>query len=156
MKNISKNSGMSLVEVLIVVALFGIIVGIVGFSFSGYRNSQALSNAENETVALVNEARSRTLAGDSANAYGIHLEASRVVLFVGSSFIDTATSNRVVSFDNTITMTSLSLAGGGSDVIFKKLTGGTDQYGSFVLQQISNPSNQKTININKLGSMSYN
>ena len=111
---------------------------------------QALSNDEEQVIALLNEARSRTVSGDQNMQYGVHIQTNKVVLFQGTVFSDGIATNREVLFDSGNHAESISLGGGVSDAIFKKMTGETDGYGTFLLKNASG-SSQKTITITKVG-----
>ncbi len=151
-KNIS---GYTIIELLIVIGMISIIASIVALNFSSNRNQKSLSIALDETTSLINEARTDTLEGSSGSVYGVHFETSRAVLFKGSSFIDGTSGNKIISFDPSVSMSSIVLAGGGSNIFFKKLTGDTDQYGTLVIQQ-ADGSMSKTITIAQTGLVSSN
>ena len=148
--------GFTLIELLIVIIILVIAATIVSFNFSAHKTTQALNNGEDETVSLLNEARSRTLAAENNIQYGVHFSSSKAILFSGTTFIDGAAGNKEVDFDSTITMSSILLAGGGSDVVFQKMTGETSAYGTLILQKTATTLGQKTITITKPGLVSGN
>lgn len=147
--------GFTLVEILIVISVVGIMASVVLYNFSAKRNTQVLSNTEDEVVALVSEARSRTVSAEENMQYGVHFQSNRVVLFQGATFVDGAGENREISIDPVITITSIALAGSSTDVVFKKMTGETDTYGSLVIKNTSS-FQQKTITISRAGFVSGN
>ncbi len=147
---------MTLIEVLTVLAITAILSAIVALSFSNFRKGQGLPNAVDEVMSLLNEAHSRTLSGENALQYGVHLQSDKAVLFVGTSYSSSASTNRPVSFISGITIASISLNGGGSDVVFNKLTGETSQYGTFIVKDSSTTVGQKTVTIVKTGLVSVN
>ena len=149
-------AGFTLIELILVIAIIAIMATIAALSFSGFHSGQAVPNTVNEATALLNEARSRTLAGDSGNQYGVHIQSDRVVLFTGTSYSSTSTTNKVILNDSTVTSASTTLQGGGSEVIFNKLTGETSDYGYFVVKQNSSTKIQKTITISQTGLVSSN
>lgn len=147
----SSGAGYTLIEMLIVIAILGIAVSIVSLNFSASRGRHELNNDTDAVVSLINEARSRTLAGDSGSAYGIHVESSKAVLFSGATFAADATGNKEVMMDSGIEIATIDLAGGAADIFFKKLTGDTDQYGTLVVERTAEPSDHRTISIEKTG-----
>jgi hypothetical protein len=50
----------------------------------------------------------------------------------------------------------INLAGGGSDIVFSRITGDTANNGTIVIQLTSDSSKQKTISINSLGIIGVN
>ena len=77
------------------------------------------------------------------------------MLFAGTTYSSSATSNKEYDLDGATSITSISLAGGTSNMIFKKLTGDTDQYGTIVITS-SPGSATKTITVSKNGLVNGN
>lgn len=155
---IPKNKGVSLMEMLIVISLIGLISAIVVPSFSDFRKNQVLRNTTEDIVSLLNEARSSTLASKNFNTYGVHFDTDRAVLFTGASFTDQS-SNKQIDFDQSVNIPvdgGINLEGGGNNVIFKRMTGETSEYGTITIQQINNPSHQKIISISLIGVVTVN
>ena len=155
-KNIhAKNRGFTLIEMLIVVFLVITLSTLVFYNLSSRRTSQALNNGEDEIVALVNEARGSTISGENGSQYGVHFETHKAVLFAGTTYTVGSSTNKEYDLDGAVTINSTSLSGGSSDMVFKKLTGDTDQYGT--IQIISTPGNAtKTITVSKNGFVTGN
>ena len=144
--------GATLIELVIVVVMVSILATIVTLSFASFRRNQALHNAVDESIALLNEARSRTLSGDAGLLYGVHFETSRAVLFA-TSFTDGAAGNKVIDFGNEIHLTpSLNT---GSDIIFKKISGATDVYGTLLFSQVAGATTQSVV-VTSAGGVSTN
>lgn len=152
------NLGFSFFEVIIVLAIFGLILAIVGPSFSGFRNSQTVKNTTEDIISLLNQARNDTLLSKNSTFYSVHFETTRAVLFTGGVFDTNAATNKVITFDSIVTvpLANVSLAGGGVDVKFDRLSGDTSQYGTIRVTLVSNSNVAKTITINKLGVVSSN
>lgn len=143
--------GFTFIEIIVVIMILGLITGFIFISLSSLRKSQLLNSAVDETTALINEARSRTLASRDFSQYSIHFESSRIVLFKGTIFSEPNFENEETVFSYDIEISNISLNGGGSNVIFQKLTGKTDEYGSITLRIKSAPSKTRTIIINATG-----
>src|ERR1035437_6387790 len=101
-----KINGFTLFEVILVIAIIGIISSITFLSFSSFHSGQALPNTVDEVTALLNEARSSTLAGKGGTQYGVHLQSDRAVLFAGTTYSSTSTSNKIILNDPLITIAS--------------------------------------------------
>ena len=155
-QKIENINGFTLFEVILVIAIIGIISSITFLSFSNFHSGQALPNTVDEVTALFDEARSSTLAGKGGIQYGVHLQSDRAILFAGTTYSSTSTSNKIILTDSLITIASTTLQGGGSDVLFNRLTGETGQYGTFIVKNTSTSVGQKTVTISKTGSVSSN
>lgn len=150
------NSGMTLIEILVVVAIAVILTGIATLSFYNFHSGQSLPNTVDEVTSLLNEARSRTLSGDSGLQYGVHIQSTSTILFSGAAYSSTSTTNKIILNDSMVVIASTTLQGGGTDIIFNKLTGETNQYGTFIIKNSATAVGQKTITVSKTGLVSSN
>ncbi len=157
MKKFLKNKkGISAIEILIAIATIGVLAAIAVGSISSYRNQQALKDTADDVVSLINRAHSNTLAGDSQLSWGVHFTSSAMTLFSGSSYSSGASGNVVVPISSAVTLSSISLNGAGSDIIFNRLYGDTNQYGTITVQLSSDATKTRTITITKPGVVSAN
>lgn len=147
----SMKGGFTLLELVIVVGILALLAGIILSSFSGFRNSKVLDTASEESLALLSEARGSTLAGKDSYQYGVHLAAGQMVLYRGAVYSSSDTNNKIVTLDGALEIVSITLTGGGSDVLFDRLTGKTSQPGAFVIRVKSNTAKARTITVNGTG-----
>ena len=143
-----------MVEVLIVIAILAIIATAIIGPFASFRNAQAIKNTNESIIALLNQARVKTLSSENLLQYGVHLQADKAILFSGTSYDVDASISEVVVSDSKISINDISLAGGGYDVVFERLTGATDNYGTLVVTLTNTSEGQKTITIAKTGVVS--
>lgn len=146
--------GFTLLEIVVVIAIIGVLVAIIVPSFSKFRQAQALENTTDAIVALLGEARTKTLAAVADTSYSVRIETSQVILFPGITYTEGSASNQILTYDYPITMTALSLAGGGSQVSFNRLKGTTNQYGTITVAIPSGSSH--TITISATGTVTRN
>ena len=159
MMNFTKNRGISLLEILIVISILVIIAYIVGLNLFNFRREQSLQNMTSDIISLLNEARINTISSKNSTNYGVHFETNRAVLFTGGTFAEPNATNKQIDLDSSVSIPvsgGINLNGGGSDIIFTRISGDTQNYGTIVVQLISNSSRQKTITINKTGVASSN
>lgn len=156
MKNTQTQNGISLLEMLIAVSILGILLAVVISYFISFKNTQLLSTARDEVFSIVVKAKSETLSSKNSKAYGVHFENTKVVLFTGPTYIATATDNEAYIFNPKISLSSIVLSGGGSDMLFDRLTGFVTKNGSIVMSLVSDTTKQKSIMITKTGIISYN
>jgi type II secretory pathway pseudopilin PulG len=126
-------SGRSIIEILVIVAIVGILVAIVALPFSRFRSTQALENTTNTIVSVLDQARARTLAGVNDTNYGVHVESGAITLFEGNSYSSGASGNEVYVFESPVTLGSVTVNGGGSDIVFDRLKGTTSDHGTIVV-----------------------
>lgn len=159
MKYILQQKGSTLVEVLVIIVIIGILVAIVTPSLSRFRGAQALRNTTDDIVSLLNKARTDTLSSYNSSQYSVHIESTRAVYFVGTTFTDGLSTNQQVTFDSSVTIPAsggINLNGGGSNISFTRLTGDTTAYGTIVIQLASDATTSKTVTISQTGLVSTN
>ncbi len=134
-------------ETIIIVAVSIILFAIIVSAFSGFNKNQSLNSTSSEVVSVLNEARALTLASLDNKAYGVHFQSDKVILFKGSVFSSSDPDNKITTISSKISISNISLNGGGDDIIFQRLTGKTDQDGTITLSLVSDPSKSKTITV---------
>jgi prepilin-type N-terminal cleavage/methylation domain-containing protein len=143
--------GFSLVEIIVTLSILAIISAIVLSSLSSNTDRETLAKNADAAASVLTEARSLTISAKSASNYGIRLASVGPTLFTGTTYSAGASSNRSLALNARVSITNISLTGGGSDVVFSKLTGNTSQNGTFRVTLVSNPSVYKTVTIYKTG-----
>lgn len=142
-----KQRGFTILEVLIAITILGIVSLIAILSFSGFRSGIAINTETEDILSILEEARILTTSSYLDSQYGVHFESNRLVLFKGTLFTEPNADNVVKNMQSNVTISSINLNGGGDDVLFERITGNTNEYGTVVLQNISNASTTRTINI---------
>ena len=125
-------TGFTVIEILISVAVIAIIVLIIVSGIASFRRSADLNHASDGILAQFREARRRTVESRDASQWGMHIESSRTTLFKGATYSAGAADNEVFALPNTIT------ASGLADVVFKRISGDTDNSGTLILTLGSN------------------
>lgn len=146
--SISKRNGITMVEILITIAIIGILSAVMIANWNGYLSKQAIDKDTEKIVEVLRFARSNTLASKNSLQYGVHLGANDITLFSGTGYSQGATGNQVYNLSSGITL-AYSLQGTGADVVFKRLTGEVSAYGTITLT--SNQNKTRVINIYKTG-----
>jgi prepilin-type N-terminal cleavage/methylation domain-containing protein len=152
--NVEPRKGFTLIEVLIVVTLFAIISGIIAVSLSRYTQTQVIAGTAAAIASSLEDARSRTLSSRGASPYGVHLEDGSITLFKGDSYAVGNADNEVTSLDPRADIT-LALNGGGSDIVFERLSGETANYGTISIALADDATNFKIITLQETGLLSY-
>ncbi len=138
-------------ELVVVIGILALLSLITFQLFRTFTSAESLMKDARQVISELNKAQSLTLSSKDADQYGVHLETSRITLFKGSSYISTSTSNISTTLSPLVRISPISLAGGGSDVIFQRLTGETTQTGTITLSLVSSASTTKSITIYATG-----
>lgn len=140
----------TMLELLIVLGILAIvtIVAVPFFGSSISRND--LQTSAWRVIDDLRRAQSQAMAGHTNSAWGVHMQSDRHVFFRGTTYNAADPENIETVFPATVTMSVISLNGGGSDVRFNKIRGDTGDYGSVTLQD-TNTAETITITINRAG-----
>lgn len=133
------------------IALMVALVTIVLFSLSKMNEKKALDASFSLAVSVISEARSRTLSGVGGSQYGVHVEEGSITLFVGPVYSPLDSQNAVSELHSLTAVRNISFLGGGSDVVFDKLTGATPNTGTFEVFLKSDPTQYKIVSISTNG-----
>src|SRR3989344_6763638 len=74
----SKNRGLTVIELLLSVAVFGLLAGLLWNGLASYRDRQAVSSGVEMVLAALSEARMKTVASERNMQYGVRLKSDRV------------------------------------------------------------------------------
>lgn len=145
------NRGFTAIELLITLSVLALMSIMIFTSISSFRNSKALQIVSEDILSLIDEARGNTLSAKDGYAYGVHFESAKIVLFRGITYSSSDLNNKTVDIDNAVDAYNISLAGGGQDVLFQRLTGKTNQNGTVMIRLKSDNSKTRTIAVEVSG-----
>lgn len=150
----ANNKGFTAIELIISIAVVTTLAALIISAFRGFRDAQVLNGSAEGTANLISEAHSNTLGSKKSLQHGIHIEMNRLVIFEGTVFSESNPANRELKISSQVEISVISLNGGGSDIVFQKLTGETSQYGMITLRLKGNPSKIKTVTVSQAGAVS--
>lgn len=113
--------GISALEVIIVIVILVLLISVTLAKFKDLRESQALQVATTEIVSVLKKANSQTLASIDSSEYGVHFSTNAVIIFKGTSY--PSGSDETTAIDDPAYISAITLAGGGDDVYFNRLSG---------------------------------
>ncbi|MFA5777961.1 MAG: prepilin-type N-terminal cleavage/methylation domain-containing protein [Candidatus Paceibacterota bacterium] len=148
--------GITALELLVVLAVLGIIFAIVIPQFSKIRENQVLKSATNDVLSSLNKARVQTLASMDSSSYGVHFQSDKVIIFKGIVFSVDDLNNETINIIAPATISNVTLSGisgNSGDVYFNRLSGSSNQTGTVT---ISTSSFSKIITIFTTGAVSEN
>ena len=147
---ISTKSGFTVIEILAVITII-FILSVISFNvFLNLNTDQAWSGDVEQIIETLRLARNQTLSSKNASQYGVHFSSSKITIFTGALYNSDAPTNQDFPFSSGGTIVSLNLISGGSDIVFNRLTGEVDDYGTLVVSS-SKLSKTKTITVYKTG-----
>src|SRR3990167_7689766 len=97
--SILSRRGVTIIELLVVLAVLGIIFSIVIPQFSKMRENQVLKSGVQDILSSLDKARSQTLASLNSFNYGVHFEPNRIVIFKGTGFEENVEGNEIIDID---------------------------------------------------------
>jgi len=132
--------GMTIIEVLVVIAVLGIIFSIVIPQFSKTKELQVLKNGVQDGLSSINKARSQTLASLNSSEYGVHFQSDKVIIFKGDIFNPSAMDNETINIVTPANISNVTLGCTPSipcDVYFNRLSGSPSRTGTITISTTS-------------------
>lgn len=155
MKNFYKK-GITIIEVLVVIAVVGIIVSVVIPQFAKTRENQVLKSGVQDILSSIDKARTQTLSSLNSSEYGVHFQSDKVIIFKGKVFPAGASDNETISITTPASITNVTLGGVSGisgDMYFNRLSGSPSTTGTIT---ISTANYSKIITISATGIASMN
>jgi len=146
-----RNKGFSLIEIVIALAILILIIGLAFASYRYFEKKTELETSTQKIVSILKTAQTKTLASEDDSSYGVHFEENRYILFKGETYQIETEENKVNQLPSRLEVSDIDLNNESIDVIFQKISGQTEQYGTIILSSIDQPENSKTINIQPSG-----
>lgn len=151
----NKKSGFTLIEMTVVIAIIAILAVTTFVGYNSFRKRTQLNIIAEEIESALKLTQSKTLSSLNKTRYGVHFDTDKYITFIGDTYNPVEATNITFAISDNLEIYNISLNGGGSEVIFKRLTGKTDQYGSLNLR-IKNTSQERILNIESSGTISVN
>ncbi len=151
-----RHKGFTVLEMLIAIAIITLMVTIVTISFSKLNSAQTLEKSATLVTSVLDEARSLTFSSKGDSQYGVYFENSKVTLFKGAIYSSTDPANVITDLHSLVGLRNITLSGGGTSVVFKRLTGNTDQTGTMEIFLKDSPTTFRTITISATGIVELN
>ncbi|HEY4477697.1 MAG TPA: prepilin-type N-terminal cleavage/methylation domain-containing protein [Candidatus Paceibacterota bacterium] len=135
------NHGFTLIEIILVVALIGVISGVGLPLFNMMSGSNDLDVAENMLVSSLRRAEVLSTASVGDSEWGVGVIPGAFVLFKGSTY-----ASRDAGFDEVYDITDSIQTSGLTEVVFAKLSGAPHFTGGITLTSTGGETKQVTIN----------
>lgn len=155
----NQESAFTLVEILVVIFILAVLGMVSVPAFDAFLKSSDVDNGMQEFHMALRLAQSKTVSSENESQYGVYVDTAaaphKYVIFKGASY-----AARDAAFDQsfwlpkTTEFSAISL-GGGSEVVFNKLTGYATQSGSVAVRLTADTSKIKTVYIAGSGVLSF-
>ncbi len=146
--------GITVIELLVVLAVLGIIIAVVIPQFSKTRENQVLKSGVQDVLSSINKARSQTLSSLNSSSYGVHFQSDEVIIFKGTSFSDNDPNNENISITSPASISNVILnliSAIPGEIYFNRLSGSPSKTGTVT---ISTTNYSKIITISATGAAS--
>lgn len=140
--------GFSLLEVLLTVAIVGVLAGILIPVYQTFQVKNGLDVAANDTVAALRRAQVYSQAMQQDAAWGVSVQAGSMTFYKGTSY-----ATRDTAFDDVTVLSSTITPSGLLEVNYAKMTGLPGATGTITLT--SSTGLVRTIGINAKGLLTY-
>ena len=142
----SHQAGFTLLETVMVVGLALILTVISIAALQQFGNRSGHREAAHIILGTLEEAHARTLASQNDTVYGVHFEATEVVVFEGATYIAGDPTNETYPLPPRASITNIAL-GGSSEATFERLSGSATATGTVTVALTSDVSQSKTLTI---------
>ena len=146
------NQGFTLIEVILALAVMGIIFGLGLFVSSDFYRTYSFQYERNLLVSVLEKARNQAVNNINQHEHGVYLGGSDYVIFAGVSPLSYA--SRITSLDNTVTASPRLTRSGLNTVIFKQLSGDIDPASTGTIV-ITDGLHTASISLNAVGQISW-
>ena len=150
-----RQQGFTLVEVTITLAIFSILVVIGVALMTNTLGRNQVGNVMTDTVSTLRRAQWQSMNGHEDDVWGVHFETDSMTLFRGSTYSFGASDNVVTDLPNDIEYSSISLNGGGDDVLFDDSFGSTTAFGTLTIED-TNSDESRSVTVNAVGMIDWN
>lgn len=147
---ISARAGFTLIELVIVVGVMAIIGTLAMASFAASRRVRDVATSGQNALSVLRTAQTRAVAGQDNTPWGVRLETNRFILFSGSAYAGSPNTT-IYTLPASAQITDIAFAGGGQEIVFRRLDGRTDQAGTFNVQAIGSASQTFSVTIDASG-----
>ena len=151
-----KQRGFTLIETLIVMAVFVFFMGMVIINILNLEPQISLTTSTSTIIADIRKQQFKTLTGNTSNNqisdFGIHLDSDKYTLFSGNIYTQGVPENSIITLPDNISIPEITFQ--ESNIIFVKQTGEINDFvnGSNTFRVKNSITNEeKTITLNKLG-----
>ena len=125
--------GFTLIEVIIVTAVILVVSSIILRSYARFNSAITIRSEVGRITSIIYKAKSDSMAGLGDTQHGVHFESDRAVAFRGDTYTVGLPDNEEHPLQENVSISNISLSGGGNNIVFDRLTGTTLNAGSILV-----------------------
>jgi len=149
-----KEKGITLIELIIVIAVLGILSAVAVSGFFYFKKKTGLDAVVQEIISVLKLAQNKTLSSELNSPFGVYIDTStnphRYVLFKGTNYSQRDNSYDLVYYlPNNMEFYNVNLE--ESQLVFQRLTGLPNNAGEISIKEIGDASQSETIYITNAG-----
>ena len=144
-------TGFSFIELISVLAIVAVLATIIVMSFSNAGSKESLDKTTISVISILDEAKSMAISSKDFSDYGVRIENNKITSFKESY----GNENEVYSLPGLVVISDISI-GGGSDIIFNRISGSTVASGTISISTINDSSKKNIIRISQTGLVEKN
>jgi prepilin-type N-terminal cleavage/methylation domain-containing protein len=149
--------GFTLIEMMLVLVIASMLFGVIAFNLFKAQDRSTVGTGVDTLVSDIQLQQSKAMLGAtegraSASDYGIYFEPDQYVMFHGSSYNPSESSNFEVDLPDNLEIESTTLP--SNTLVFDSLSGEVANFSGSdktITLKVSDSSDQKTITINRYG-----
>ena len=145
MQKTKQNRGFTLLEMMLVLALLGVVAGLSLPVYQKFQTRNDLDIAANTAAFALRRAQVNARGSLLDDAWSVHFQNSKISIYEGATFSQGATLYATYSVPSTIQWSGL------ADVSYAKFSGYPVSTGSVNLRSITNE--QRSVSINAKGTL---
>jgi prepilin-type N-terminal cleavage/methylation domain-containing protein len=111
--------GFTLIELIIVIGISAVLVSLSASVYVSLGQRSDVDREAQELESVLSLARSKTLASENEQSFGVHIEstANEYFLFEGTAYSPIDPDNERFDIATGVSISSLNLNNGGSDIV---------------------------------------
>ncbi len=144
-------TGFSFIELISVLAIIAVLATIIVMSFSNAGSKESLDKTTISVISILDEAKSMAISSKDFSDYGVRIESDKITSFKGGY----GNENEIYNLPGLVKISDISI-GGGSDIIFSRISGSTIASGTISISTINDSSKKNIIRISQTGLVEKN
>lgn len=152
-KNNQSQSGLTLVEILVVISILVLLAMIVIPSYRNYQKQIDVGFEAESIESILRDAQGQAMAVVNGENHGVYFNQAQeqYYLFEGTVYNPASESNITYSLSDKVEFASIDLNETGHTVVFDQLSGSTNNNGTIVIQYKDDSDIQRTITVTAEG-----
>ncbi len=145
--------GFTLTEAVISIAILILLSAIGLTSFYSSKSTKSLETITDGVDIALERAKSEAMAGKDGSSFGVYIEPSAYHIFPGSTYVAGDPDNKTATVPSGWSL-SVTVQGGGSSIVFGRLTGVPQNMATVTISSIQDPSLTDSIIVGQSGDIS--